>query len=43
MPEAREANVLLNELPEAEEILKKMKKVRDSAPGRDKVCMKNIN
>ena len=43
LPEAREANDLLNELPEAEEILKEMKSVRDSAPGEDEVRMKYIN
>ena len=43
LPEAREANDLLNELPEAEEILDEMKKVRDSAPGEDEGRIKYIN
>ena len=43
LPEAREANVLLNELPEEEEILEEMRNIRDSAAGEDEVRMRYIN
>ena len=43
LPEAQEANAFLNELPEEEEILEEMKKVKDSAPGEDEVRMCYIN
>ena len=40
---AREANNLINETPQEEEIVTEMKKVKDSAPGEDGVRMKYIN
>ena len=39
---ARELNDLLNEMPEEEEILEEMKRVKDSAPGEDGVRMRYI-
>lgn len=40
---AREANDLMNETPQEEEILNEMKKVKDSAPGEDGVRMRYIS
>ena len=40
---AREANDLMNEVPQEEEVLREMRRVKDSAPGEDGVRMVYIN